>query len=153
QLSLDLVAGGTYTLPPGFTTFGANRGPVSTTQAGFGFSADPSADLTVNPSFEGKGDGNDYIEGNGGSDGIFGGLGQDDIIGGSSDLYGLVARSQRPDGADLIFGGAGTEILRNDLGQATADAGGNIAVNVGGHALDADTIVGDNGRILRLVGV
>src|SRR5262249_28607455 len=67
QLSLDLVAGGTYTLPPGFTTFGANRGPVSTTQAGFGFSADPSADLTVNPSFEGKGDGNDYIEGNGGS--------------------------------------------------------------------------------------
>jgi len=33
-------------------------------------------------SFDGVGDGNDYIEGNGGTDTIFGNQGQDDIIGG-----------------------------------------------------------------------
>ena len=108
----------------GFTTFGAARGgPVPTDPANFGFSAGAGT-LTVNPTFEGAGDGNDYIEGGGGNDVVFGGLGQDDIIGGSSDLYGLTARSQRPDGSDLIFGGAGTEISLNDPGQATFDAHG-----------------------------
>ena len=155
QLSLQLASGGTYTLPAnGFTIFGAARGgPVPTDPANFGFSANFSGALTVNPSFEGAGDGNDYIEGGGGNDVIFGGLGQDDIIGGSSDLYGLTARSQRPDGSDLIFGGAGTEISPNNPGQATVDAHGNITVIPGGDALDSDTIIGDNGRILRLVGV
>ena len=38
---------------------------------------------------------------------IFGGLGQDDLIGGSSSLYSLTRPAQRPDGADMIFGGAG----------------------------------------------
>ena len=154
QLSLQLASGGTYTLPAGFTTFGAARGgPVPTDPSNFGFSANFSGALTVNPSFEGAGDGNDYIEGGGGNDVTFGGLGQDDIIGGSSDLYGLTARSQRPDGSDLIFGGAGTEISPNNPGQATVDAHGNITVIPGGDALDSDTIIGDNGRILRLVGV
>ncbi len=155
QLTLQLATGGTYQLPTsGFTTFGAARGgPVPTDPNNFGFSANFSGALTVNPSFEGAGDGNDYIEGNGGSDVIFGGLGQDDIIGGSSDLYGLTARSQRPDGSDMIFGGAGTEISLNDPGQATVDSNGNITVNAGGHALNSDTIIGDNGNIFRLVGV
>jgi Ca2+-binding RTX toxin-like protein len=131
----------------------ANGESVEVGPNNFGFSANFSGDLTVNPSFEGAGDGNDYIEGGGGNDVIFGGLGQDNIIGGSSDLFGLAARSQRPDGSDLIFGGAGTEISRNDPGQATVDTNGNITVNTGGHAADSDTIIGDNGRILTLVGV
>jgi Ca2+-binding RTX toxin-like protein len=153
QLSLGLATGGDFPLPSGFTTFGANRGTAATAQAGFDFSGNPQADLQVNASFEGRGDGDDYIEGNGGNDVIFGSLGQDDIIGGSSDLYGLVARSQRPDGRDLVFGGAGTDIARNEIGDATIDAAGVITVKTDGHMLDADTIIGDNGRILRLVGV
>lgn len=93
--------------------------------------------------FAGAGtDGDDYIEGNGGSDRIFGNLGQDDIIGGSSNLFSLTAPTQRPDAADTIFGGAGTDIARNDLGDTSAN----------GHAQDADYILGDNGNILRLVG-
>ena len=77
--------------------------------------------LTLAPSFENDDtDGDDYIEGNGGDDVIFGNLGQDDIVGGSSDLFGLTARSQRPDGRDLIFGGAGTDIDRNDAGDGLA---------------------------------
>ena len=53
---------------------------------------------------------------------IFGNLGQDDIIGGSSNLFSLTTAAQRPDGADLIFGGAGTDIARNDVGDGTAMA-------------------------------
>jgi len=98
---------------------------------------DAAGDLVVRPSVEGAGDGDDYIEGNGGADVIFGGLGRDDIVGGSSDLYSLTTQAARPDRGDLIFGGAGTDVQRND--QST------------GHGLDSDTIVGDNGDILRLV--
>ena len=87
-------------------------------------------------------DGDDYIEGNGGTDTIYGDLGQDDLIGGSSDLFGLTTPAQRADGADTIFGGDGTDILRNTPGDQTAN----------GHARDADVILGDNGRIYRLVG-
>ena len=84
-------------------------------------------------------DGDDYIEGGGGNDVVFGDVGQDDIIGGSSDLFGLTtSKALRPDGTDLLFGGAGTSADRNN--QST------------GHGTDSDTIVGDNGRILRLVG-
>ena len=114
-----------------------------------GASRDPVTGLLiVNPSIEdylGVGrDGDDYIEGNGGNDVIFGNLGQDDIIGGSSNLFaGLDGdNTNRPDGSDLIFGGAGTAITRNDLGDESET----------GHARDADTIVGDNGNIFRLIG-
>ncbi len=96
----------------------------------------------TDPSVEGENDGDDYIEGNGGKDLIFGNLGQDDIIGGSSELFGLVTPSLRPDDSDTIFGGAGTDVARNDLGD-TSDTG---------HAQDADMILGDNGNIYRLVG-
>ncbi|MCB1998992.1 MAG: hypothetical protein KDH91_00365, partial [Rhodoferax sp.] len=153
QLSLGLATGGTYQLPVGFTTFGGNRGSAAMAQADFDFSADAQRDLSILASFEGSGDGDDYIEGNGGNDVVFGNLGQDDIVGGSSDLYGLVVRSQRPDGGDLLFGGAGTDVARNHIGDANIDANGVITVQTDGHALDADTIIGDNGRILRLVGV
>ena len=88
-------------------------------------------------------DGDDYIEGNGGNDVIFGNLGQDDIIGGSSNLFSLTMPEQRPDGADLIFGGSGTAAGRNDAGDTSTD----------GHARDSDVIVGDNTNIYRLVGV
>jgi Ca2+-binding RTX toxin-like protein len=87
-------------------------------------------------------DGDDYAEGGSGSDLIFGDLGQDDLIGGSSNLYGLTSPSQRGDGMDVIFGGAGTRVARNDPGDTSA----------GGHARDADTILGDNGNIYRVLG-
>ncbi len=99
--------------------------------------------LVLNPSFDAGTDGHDYIEGNGGSDVVFGNQGQDDIIGGSSTLFSLgVSSSQRPDGADAIFGGSGLS-GRNDLGDTSAQ----------GHANDADAIVGDNGNVYRLIGV
>ncbi len=104
---------------------------------------DVQGDLILAPSFESVDDGDDYIEGNGGSDVVFGGLGQDDIIGGSSELFSLPSRTLRPDGDDLIFGGAGTHAGRNDNGDLTAD----------GHGRDADVILGDNGNIFRLVGL
>ena len=95
--------------------------------------------LVVSPSVEATSDGDDYIEGNGGNDVIFGNLGQDDIVGGSSSLYGglIGAETLRPDGSDLIFGGAGTDLARNNFGDAL-------------HARDADVIAGDNANILRL---
>ncbi len=87
-------------------------------------------------------DGDDYIEGNKGTDLIFGNLGQDDIIGGSSDKFGLSAATQRDDGSDIIYGGSGDAIGRDNIGDtSTGDQ----------HAADADTILGDNGCILRLV--
>ena len=117
-------------------------------------STDTTTSLHVNPSVEDVNDGDDYIEGNGGADTIFGGLGQDDIVGDSSDLYGLTGPELRPTGSDLIFGGAGTEISRNDIGTsfASVDAEGNILTVATGHARDADTIAGDNADIFRLVG-
>ncbi|HEY9237367.1 MAG TPA: hypothetical protein VIP10_00890, partial [Burkholderiaceae bacterium] len=159
QLSLVKANGQTYAVT-GLTNFGASRNAASTT--GVGDLAIGVGDLVVVNSFEGQLDGDDYIEGNGGEDVIFGNRGQDDIVGGSSDLFGLVARSQRPDGSDLIFGGAGTDTARNDIGEATlarspglpgTAAADLIVTNPGGHAQDADVIVGDNGRILRLVGI
>src|ERR1051325_2308011 len=69
---------------------------------------DPQQPLWVSPSIERDTDGDDYIEGNGGNDVIFGNLGQDDIVGGSSTFYAGLQGSEtlRPDGADIIFGGA-----------------------------------------------
>ncbi|NDV63154.1 LEPR-XLL domain-containing protein [Puniceicoccales bacterium CK1056] len=104
---------------------------------------DSSGVLQVTPSVESLTDGDDYIEGNGGNDVIFGNLGQDDIVGGSSTRFGLGAdESLRPDGSDLIFGGAGesSDLARNSHGDYM-------------HARDADTIVGDNANIYRLVAV
>ncbi|WP_353083073.1 calcium-binding protein [Tessaracoccus lapidicaptus] len=95
--------------------------------------------LVLNPSFEASTDGDDYIEGGGGADTIFGNLGRDDIIGGSSSLFSLTTPDRRPDADDFIFGGAGTDIGRND--------------DTLGHGRDSDTIVGDNGNIYRLVGI
>src|SRR5262249_17758940 len=69
---------------------------------------------TVYPSIGRASDSEDYIEGNGGSDIIFGGLGQDDIVGGNSDFFSLTTPDQRPDVADLIFGGSGELTARNE---------------------------------------
>jgi Ca2+-binding RTX toxin-like protein len=88
-------------------------------------------------------DGDDYIEGNAGNDVIFGNQGQDDLIGGSSSLFSLATPALRLDGADLVFGGSGTQIARNDPGDATTQ----------GHAKDSDAIAGDNANIYRLVGI
>ncbi|MDQ3439988.1 MAG: hypothetical protein M3478_06510, partial [Planctomycetota bacterium] len=88
-------------------------------------------------------DGDDYMEGNGGADSMFGDLGQDDMVGGSSDLFGLTTPAMRPDGADLMYGGDGTDTGRNTLGDTSAT----------GHARDADVMMGDNANIFRLVSV
>jgi len=57
----------------------------------------------------------------------------------------VVGRLLRPDGNDILFGGSGQHIGRDDdTNLGTAD------VN---HARDADTIVGDNGDIVRIVGI
>ncbi len=98
----------------------------------------PEGDLVLLPSAEAASDGDDYLEGGGGVDVVFGNLGRDDIIGGSSSLFSLDAKNLRPDAKDFLFGGAGTDVGRND----------DTAL----HGRDSDTIVGDNGNILRLVG-
>jgi Ca2+-binding RTX toxin-like protein len=105
---------------------------------------DGSIDLAVGatlPSVTAPTDGSDYIEGNGGNDVIFGNGGADDVVGGSSDLFGLTAAAMRPDGGDVIFGGSGTQLARNDAGDNSAS----------GHAADSDYLVGDNGAIYRIV--
>lgn len=84
---------------------------------------------------------------------IFGGLGQDDIVGGSSSFVSLTDPTMRPDGDDLVFGGAGTDTARNDIGDASLDASTQVITTTAtGHAADADTIVSDNGNIIRIVG-
>ncbi|MGH3049730.1 MAG: beta strand repeat-containing protein [Gaiellaceae bacterium] len=87
-------------------------------------------------------DGADYVEGNAGNDVIYGDLGQDDLVGGSSNMFSLTAANKRSDGSDTIEGGAGTRNGIDDQGDLSA----------AGHAHDADTILGDNGDIFRLVG-
>jgi Ca2+-binding RTX toxin-like protein len=124
------------------STNGGRAGAFRTPAGCVGTVCDPTGPLTVNPSYEASTDGDDYIEGGAGADTIFGGLGQDDIVGGSSSFFSLVTPDLRPDGADFIFGGAGTRIDRNDASYAGADI----------HSRDADAIVGDNGNIYRLVG-
>lgn len=143
-------------------------GPTGTRVGAWrGCTSDPDDTLCVNPAHrdadpvtgrpadDHSGDGDDYIEGGGGSDTIFGGLGQDDIIGDNSDLYGLTSPELRPAGADMIFGGAGTAIDRNNIGAATLTTiypADTIITLPTGHARDADAIAGDNAQIFRLVG-
>ncbi|WP_419904389.1 hypothetical protein [Kiloniella sp.] len=114
--------------------------------------------------FEDLMDGNDYIEGNGGNDRIYGGLGQDDIVGGSSTLFTYLLEDgpapnymDRPDGADLIYGGTGnTSLLQRNAGFEDGDldiSGGTIVTDDIRHAADADVILGDNGDIFQIVEI
>ncbi len=100
-------------------------------------------------------DGDDYIEGNGGNDRVYGNLGQDDLIGGSSELASkalfstLTGAGLRPDGADLIYGGAGDPewLARSaDVGDTTQ----TLVTAANANTLDADFIVGDNANVYRL---
>ncbi|MFN2611440.1 MAG: hypothetical protein ABR507_11310 [Actinomycetota bacterium] len=108
---------------------------------------DPEGALTLTPSFEASTDGSDYVEGGGGNDVVFGNLGQDDLIGGSSSLFTLITPGLRPDGKDIIFGGAGTRVDRNNEVASTDPIFGMS------HARDADTIASDNANIYRVVGI
>jgi hypothetical protein len=112
--------------------------------------------LELRPSYSNTNtDGNDYIEGGGGNNIIFGNpQGQNDIIAGSSDQFGLTTRDLRnpapsflgPNadlGHNLIFGGSGTDIYRDDYGDTSPE----------GHAKNSDTIISNDGDIFRLVGV
>ena len=148
----------------GTSVVGASRSPDGCVSVDTGLpglqthagTCDLVGDLDLVPTFEvqpksnaeGEGDGSDYIEGGGGNDVIFGGLGQDDIIGGSSDFFTLITPDMRPDGADIIFGDGGIHSDRNDNGGLAPGA----LIPGTRHASDADTIVGDNGRIVRIVG-
>ena len=100
---------------------------------------DAAGHLVVTTSVLADTDGDDYIEGGGGNDVVFGNGGSDDIIGGSSALFSLTTMKSRPDGRDLLFGGAGTLTGRND---DTFDDG-----------RDSDVLIGDNGYILRATPV
>ncbi|HEX4527110.1 MAG TPA: PKD domain-containing protein [Gaiellaceae bacterium] len=129
------------------TSYRSGAGCIGT--AGTNLICVPTGAETIYPSIGRTSDGEDYIEGNGGYDIILGGLGQDDLVGGNSDFFSLVTPDQRPDVNDLIFGGSGELTARNeDTGNATA---ANISTSAG--ARDADTIVSDNGDIVRIVGV
>ncbi len=113
-----------------------------------GAGRDTHNNLFVHPSVDDPGtDGDDYIEGGPGVDTVFGNLGQDDIIGGSSDLFSLTDKERRADGWDLLFGGSGGSDIARDTSADASDPSANS------HSSDADTIVGDNGYIYRLVGV
>ena len=59
----------------------------------------------------------------------------------------------RPAAGDMIFGGAGIDIGRNDRGDATIAVDGSIVDTTYGHARDADVIAGDNAQIFRIVGI
>ena len=119
---------------------------------------------------ESASDGDDYMEGNGGNDRMYGNLGQDDMIGGSSTLFGLddamaiefglnSGDFARPDGADLMYGGAGnpTRLARNDfvgdgVNDTTESSSNDPQIPLDNrYARDADVIVGDNANIYRLV--
>jgi len=127
---------------------------------------DPVGPLKVVASFEAATDGQDYVEGGGGRDVVFGGLGQDDIVGGSSTHFSLVNANNRPDASDILFGGAGSQISRNNgfdptLGQASGvqQYGADIVSITDGtpfnskHGRDSDAIAGDNADIIRIVGI
>jgi hypothetical protein len=138
QLGDDVVQGdGSIDLPHGDAD--AFRTP--------GDASDPLGPLTVIPSVEAVTDGDDYIEGGGGDDVVFGNLGQDDIVGGSSSLFSLDTAEERPDGADYLFGGAGTRIGIDDESLGTGVVAGDR------HARDADVIAGDNADVIRIVGI
>src|SRR5205807_2501182 len=64
----------------------------------------------------------------------------------SAATTGSTTTDKRPDGTDVIFGGAGTHVGRNDTGVLSG-----VASNQG-HARDSDVILGDNGDIFRIVG-
>ena len=131
----------TVTKPVGVTR--SSNGTIALTPT---LTASSIGKLTLVASFEAATDGDDYIEGNGGNDVIFGNLGQDDIIGGSSNLFSYSTAALRPDGQDIIFGGAGTRVGPNE------DIPASDGILAEAHARDADAIAGDNANIYRLVG-
>ncbi|MBL8480623.1 MAG: hypothetical protein JNJ60_00385, partial [Rhodocyclaceae bacterium] len=167
QLGHDVIQGdGAIDLAVAATSHvGAGRKPMPLATDANGID-DPVGELFVVASFEAASDGQDYIEGGGGKDVVFGGLGQDDLVGGSSDFFSLTLPDNRPDDSDWITGGAGTQLARNNGFSATANTDGDnnnygedvVTVTDGTafnskHGRDSDAIVGDNGDIVRIVGV
>jgi Ca2+-binding RTX toxin-like protein len=150
QLGGDVIQGdGSIDLPPAvsMTCVTGNVGAAHTLFANLvGACRDATNSLQLNASHDdnaGAGsDSADYIEGGAGGDVIFGNQGQDDIIGGSSNLFTLTTPAQRNDLPNMIFGGSGTDVVRNDSG----------ASGVNAHSHDADAIIANNGNIVRLVG-
>ena len=105
---------------------------------------DGSIDLAVSPttpSVDATSDGDDYVEGGGGNDLIFGNLGQDDLIGGSSSLFSLATPRS-------AAGRRRHDLRRRRHDDRTRRPG---RPPLAGHARDADTILGDNANIFRVV--
>jgi len=174
-LGNDVIQGDGSIDIPGATTLMCTGGSVGRLQLSslpfgdfkhlVGACRDTGNNLLINPSLDdyaGVGaDGSDYIEGGGGSDVIFGNQGQDDIVGGSSDMFTLNSPDKRPDSPNMIFGGSGTAISRNNCGTGGDPASTAATFNattgacdlaLNGHAHDSDAIVANNGDIVRLVG-
>ena len=171
--SIDWIAPGAPTTLNGTLTLqrvAAYRTTPGCTGAVGSTICDPTGTLVLYPSVERASDGEDYIEGNGGNDVLLGNLGQDDLVGGSSDFYSLTNPYLRPDGGDyaldgssttgdlgmnLLFGGAGTQAGMSNqttsLADGTGTGTGALANQL--HARDADTLIGNNGDIIRIVGV
>src|SRR5262249_33108458 len=59
----------------------------------------------------------------------------------------------RPDVSDIIFGGSGTRVARNDAGAANVSTDQVISTTATGHADDSDMVLADNGDIMRVVGI
>ncbi|HMC70308.1 MAG TPA: hypothetical protein VKJ07_14225, partial [Mycobacteriales bacterium] len=98
-------------------------------------------------------DGMAYVEGGGGNNVVFGDFGQNDLVGGNSDLFGQNAQAQRSSGSNIIFGGDGTQISRENCGDGWLDATNACNTTVNGHAHNSDVIVSNNADVFRLVGV
>jgi len=60
-------------------------------------------------------------------------------LGGSSSLFGLTTRDQRPDGSDIIY-------VRQRHTAAADDSADDTSVN--GRSRDSDVIMGDNANII-----
>ena len=130
----------------------AQRNQNGTIQLSPTLPAVPNRELTLTASYERADNGDDYIEGNGGNDVIFGNLGQDDIIGGSSDpVHARIHLRCVPTAATSSSAARAPHRSRPRRSPTSTRRHASSCDDV--HARDADTIVGDNGSIYRLVGI
>ena len=123
------------------------RTATTTTHAG---TCDLVGDLDLIPSFDAATDGQDYVEGNGGNDTCSAATARTTSSAAAPTSSASTTPYLRPDGADLHRSAAAACTATATTTAARRSA---CAVPVDRHGHDADTIVGDNGRIIRIVGI